>query len=269
MRRILWVAVSLACAPLGAFGQEHGHGGEEKGGKAEIRVYLADQAKKPVDLTGITATVIVEPVGGKKRVLRTEVVTPKGSSKKGIGHGGEVRSAEKYFVEFVVVKPHEHEGGHDEGEEQTKDATPYFRVALEPLDPKFAAVVIVRIGDKTFNVKGFEHPPAVPNDYAGAVGRFEEHLAAIQVLIDHDDLESVHAIAEKISYVCEKLPDLASRDDRAEVGKTCKIVIGLFREIDAAADAGHKRETIDVLVKYKKNLAELQKHAKKGDHDHQ
>ena len=117
-------------------------------------------------------------------------------------------------------------------------------------------------------MKGFEYPPAVPNNYKDAVARVEELLKAIQGLIDTNDLEKVHAVAEKISYVCEKLPELAPHDDKADVEKTCKAVIALFGEIDEAADAGKKRETIQVFSKYKLKVGELKKHVKGEGHNH-
>ncbi|MCZ6808113.1 MAG: hypothetical protein O7F08_14245, partial [Deltaproteobacteria bacterium] len=81
------VACTLACVPLalalmagrGAAQDEHEH---EKVGKGEIRVYLADKSGEPVDLEDVTATVVIEPKGGKKRILRTKLVRLEGTKKK-------------------------------------------------------------------------------------------------------------------------------------------------------------------------------------------
>ena len=45
-------------------------------------------------------------------------------------------------------------------------------------------------------------------------------------------------------------------------------MIALFSEIDEAADAGKKRETIQVFSKYKLRVAELKKHVKGEGHNH-
>ena len=70
MRRLYWVPLALAL--LG------GRVEAQDGKKGEIRVYLADNDKNPVDLSGIRVILIVQPEGGKKRVMRTKVVTPEG-----------------------------------------------------------------------------------------------------------------------------------------------------------------------------------------------
>ena len=270
MKRMYWMTCLLVLLGLPAAAEEHRHPDTEKmESKGEIRVYLADREKKPVDLEGITATVIVKPEHGTRHVLRTKIVTPKGSKKTGLGHGGEVRPMGDYLVEFVVQKPHAHHAGHEHGHgHEQQDGTPFLGAEIKLDDLKFSAVVIFRLGGKTLNVKGFEYPPAVPDNYKDAVARIEEHLRTIAGLIDTGDLEKVHAIADKISYVCKKLPELAARGDRPEVEKTCKVIIGLFGEIDEAADAGRKTETVQAFGKYKTKVKELEKHVKDNGHDH-
>ncbi len=277
---------------------------------AEIRVYLAGKDKKPVGLEGIAATVIIEPEGAKKRVLKTKVVTPEGARKTGLGHGGEVREMGDYHVEFVVVRPHgehaeAHGGGHEEeGESEHKgkhadedeaDATPFFGAAIDlvrgytcgmtghpvfdedpgkctkcsmvtnPVELSFSAVIIFRIAGETHNVKGFEYPPAIPDNYADAVAKIEEHLAAIHELIERGSLAKVHQVAARISHICEKLPELAPAEDRPEIQELCRSIIALFKEIDLVADAGKKEATERVLAKYEAKVKSLQKGATKHE----
>ena len=143
---------------------------------------------------------------------------------------------------------------------------PKCKMSTKPVDLEFSAVVILRIGDETVNAKGFSYPPAVPNNYPDAVARIEEHIEAIEHLIETNDLGKVHAVAEKISHVCKKLPELAPEHDRAEVTKVCQATIALFGKIDEAADNGRKNDTIKVLNTYKAKVSELRKHVKKDDH---
>lgn len=136
----------------------------------------------------------------------------------------------------------------------------------QPVDIEFSAVILLRVKGKTVNVKGFSYPPAVPNNYPDAVARIAEHLKAIEDLIEANELSKVHGVAEKISHVCKKLPELAPEDDRAEIGKLCRETIALFSKIDEAADNGRKADTIKFLKVYNVKLSELMKHVKEDHH---
>lgn len=293
MTTILAIMGALSTSCVLAQAHEHAKGPA----KAEIRVYLADRDKKPIDLSDVSASVLVEPKGAPRKVLKTELVVPKGDKKSGLGHGGEVVEMDGYHVEFVVVTPHAAHGGkeHADDHHTEVDATPYFKsdfdpaayacgmqghpvldkpgtctkcpMTLKPVALEFQAVVIFKIKGETKNAKGFQHPAAIPANYAGAVAKMEEHLKAIDGLVAAGSLDKVHGVAEKISKIAEKLPSLAPKDDRAHVEKVSKEVVALFGEIDEAADAGKKEETVKAVTKYKAKLAELKAHAK-GDHDH-
>ena len=84
-------------------------------GETEVRVYLANRDRKPVDLRGIKATLIVEPAGGKRRVVPLSAVTPAGKGQRSFEHGGEVRPAGDYLVELVVQTPPAEPAGHGGG----------------------------------------------------------------------------------------------------------------------------------------------------------
>lgn len=294
MKTVFAILLGLpAFAALAAAGEE-----EKESAKGEIRVYLADKAGKIVDAKDVTVTLSIEPEGGGKRILKTMRVSPKGEGKAGLGHGGDVQASGNYQVEFVVIKAHEEEEGKEkegEGEagehheaEESGDATPYFAAETglqcwwcgmsgdpmldkpgkcpkcsmdtKPVDLKFSAVVIVKIGGETFNVKGFVYPAAIPSTYGDAVARIEEHVKTIQGLVDTGKLASVHLVAEKISAICEKLPGMAPKGAAAEIASTCKTMRSLFDEIDKAADAGKKPETVQVLGKYRTQLEILKRH---------
>ena len=294
MKKIMTALFIFAAAP--AFAQ-HGHDEKkQESTKGEIRVYLADKDKKPVDLKDVTASILVEPKGGTRKVLKAELVTPKGDKKVGIGRGGDVVEMEGYHVEFLVVREH---AGHEEkghgDEHKDEDATPYFKAELDlkgyacgmeghpvldkpgkctkcpmdlkPVDLEFMAVVIFKIKGETKNAKGFQYPPAIPSNYKDAVAKIEDHLKTIDDLIKASDLDKVHGVAEKISRICEKLSKLAPKDDQAEVERVCKEIIALFKEIDEAADAGKKAETVKATEKYKARVAELKKHVSDKRHD--
>jgi hypothetical protein len=258
--RHLWV-VLLALTATAASAQDHDHD-KKVVGKIEVRVYIADQDKKAIDPKDVSATLVLEPKGGTKKTLKMDLVSPKGDKKAGIGHGGEVQESDGFHVELVVVKPGAHgkeEKGHDDHKDD--DATPYFKAEADLKESELSAVVIFKVKGDTHNAKGFAYPSATPGSYKDAVAKIEEHLKAIDALIGANDLDKVHKVAEKISEICEKLPAMAPKDDQAEVAKTCKEIIALFKEIDDAADGGKKAETVKVVEKYRAKVAILKKHA--------
>jgi len=283
------MALSAPFAPA-AHGDEEGRGA----GAGEIRVYLADKDKNPVALTGITVLVLIEPEGATRKMLQTELVTPKGGKRAGIGRGGEVVQMDGYHVEFLVLKPHApHEGkavaGHGED-----DGTPYFKAAvdldayscgmkghpvvgepgtcskcpmkLKSVEREFRAVVIFRIQGDTKNAKGFQYPPVVPDNFKDAVAKIGEHVRAIEGLVKEDDNDKAHAVALKITRICEKLPELASVEDREKIASLSKQIIALFKEIDEAAHAGNKDMAVKAAAKYGPMVIELKKHIGGPDH---
>ncbi|MCZ6691842.1 MAG: hypothetical protein O7H41_19830 [Planctomycetota bacterium] len=109
----------------------------------------------------------------------------------------------------------------------------------------------------------------VPDHYAAAVEKCEELSKKIDDLIAKGDLDDVHAVAANIQKIAEKLSALAKEDLPQEklrdVNIKSKELAGMFTEIDEAADAGKKQETIQVHDKMRGLIAELKKHVKKVD----
>ena len=109
----------------------------------------------------------------------------------------------------------------------------------------------------------------VPEHYAPAVEKCEELSQRIDDLIAKGRLEDVHAVAAGIQKIAEKLPALAKEDLPPEklrdVNIKAKKLAGMFTEIDEAADAGKKQETMQIHSEMRGLIAELKKHAKKVD----
>ncbi|MCZ6808115.1 MAG: hypothetical protein O7F08_14255 [Deltaproteobacteria bacterium] len=105
----------------------------------------------------------------------------------------------------------------------------------------------------------------VPDHYAHAVEKLEELSTKIDGLIADGHLEDVHRTAADIKKIAEKLPALAKTDLPAgmlkDVNVTAKQLAGTFSEIDEAADAGKKDETVAVHDRMKALIADLKKHA--------
>ena len=114
----------------------------------------------------------------------------------------------------------------------------------------------------------------VPQHYGAAVEKCEQLSKKIDSLITEGHLKDVHAVAAEIKKIAEKLPALAKRDlppaKLREVSINARKLAGMFSEIDMAADAGKKDDTIEVHDKMKGLIADLKEHsahAKEGQHD--
>ncbi len=287
---MLTIALCVAAAPA-AFAQGMGADEKQESG-AELKVYVGDKDGKPVDVSGWTATLIIEPKGMARKTIKLDLNQPKEKkdAKNAVDHGGQVVDMEGGFkVELVVEAGHAGHGEKDEDEGlahfETKMSLDVFACPMRCVPPtdkagkcakcgmalkgapmEFTAVVVFKTKDGAKNAKGFEYPPEIPATYAAAVEKTEVHLKAIKDLIDKGDLEKVHSVAEKISMICKKLPEMAAKDDKADVEKLSRATIDLFKEIDDAADAGKKDETMKVYKKYADNIAGLKKHAKEEHH---
>lgn len=106
----------------------------------------------------------------------------------------------------------------------------------------------------------------VPESYAEAVKECEELSAKIDSLIASGKLADVHKAAQGIKEIAEALPSIAgkelSQEAQKEVAENAPALAALFTEIDEAADAGMKADTIKVHGKMKELIAALRAHAK-------
>ena len=271
-------------------------GNEARSAEGWIKIYIGDSDRNQVSASG-SCTIIVKPKSGKKTVLKAGLVTVSESHAGAkLSHGGQVITEGKNSIELVVGKPaHSHgdadsEHGHGEGEanehgdaedehghEESEaheheeadapgEGLSYFQVEFD-FDSDgvaFSAVVIIKTDKATFNIKGFEYPFL---NYGAVVSLMEAQLDEIQILIDTKKLLKVHPAASKISLLAESLPNAKGfpEADRSEIEKTCKEIIALFGEIDKAADAEKKEETILVFKKYRTKINLLAKHAPEDD----
>jgi len=300
MKQIKWILFSVALLSRAAFaqGHDHGHGDHEHEKKApakkgELHVYLADEDKNPVPLTDVKVTLIIEPNGGKRRVLKATLVNPEGKKKWGIGHGGEVREMKGYHVEFVVVQPHHHEA-EGEHEHKSEDGTPYFKAAIDlvgfscgmtgdpvlakqeqcpkcgmktkPVDLTFSAVIIFRIGENTVNVKGFAHPPTVPAHYSDAVAKMLKLFAPFAKSMRDGDDNAAHSTERMIMDIAEALSDLEGAKDKSAIKNAVSKIEILFKDIDKANHHGKKAEASKLIDQLKEKIHHLEKYGGEESH---
>ncbi|MBL4845869.1 MAG: hypothetical protein JKY65_10105 [Planctomycetes bacterium] len=104
---------------------------------------------------------------------------------------------------------------------------------------------------------------AVPEDYVSAVAKCKELSGKIESLIAEDKLTSVHPVAADIKKIAEALAGLAKKDlpkeSLRDVNLKATELAGTFSEIDAAADASKKPETVAVHNKINELIAALEK----------
>ncbi len=283
MKSVL-VVVAMMLAGAGPALAQHGHDEEKKGAAAgRVHVHVTDKADKAIDLKAWSATLILETKTLGRKTFKMDLEAAK-DGKSEPAHEGQVVEVEGgYRVEFVVEKVHGGEkedfksdshfeaaiplqgyccgmGGHPWSDKPGKCSK--CPMEMTPADLEFTAVVIFKTPGGTINAKGFAWPPAMPTTYAEGMTKLDEHLKSIRGLIDAGDLDRVHAAAERISQVCEKLPSLASKATQAEVDAISKAIVALFKEIDEAADAGKKAETEAVYRKYAEKIEALKKLAR-------
>ncbi len=113
---------------------------------------------------------------------------------------------------------------------------------------------------------------AVPEHYSAAVEECARLSRQIDEHIAEGHLDDVHPIAADIQKIAEKLPALAQDDLPAdllrEVNIKAKELAGMFAEIDEAADAGKKEETVAIHNRMKALIADLQQHASEAEEEH-
>ena len=112
----------------------------------------------------------------------------------------------------------------------------------------------------------------VPEHYGAAVAKCEELSVKIESLIAKGNLHDVHGVAADIKKIAEKLPALAQEDlppaKLRDVNVAAKKLAGMSSEIDAAADAGRKDDTIALHKEMKGLIAGLEEHAgEAADHE--
>lgn len=106
----------------------------------------------------------------------------------------------------------------------------------------------------------------LPASFKAGVTRLEELHKKIDHQIEHGELDSVHRTAEEMSLVAGKMKELARKevaeDQQTEAGRLCNEIIGYFKPIDDAADAGKKAETEAIHQKMAGTIAKLKALAK-------
>lgn len=94
--------------------------------QGEVRVYLLDREKKPVDLKDITASLMLEDKTGVKKTVPMQLVTPKADEKTTVGYEGQLREVEggQHWAEMVVVKGDLKPGFKEKEEPGRRNGTP-------------------------------------------------------------------------------------------------------------------------------------------------
>ena len=215
--------------------------------------------------------------------------------KEAESHGGQSMEAEGYTVELAVQAPEAEKAGAKKDEDKDADHEkapdePYFKAmaqlvayqdSMKDADPaekpgkcakcgmmlqanpaKFTAVVVVKIGTKTINAKGFVYPEEGPKSLADAAAKIGALLDEIDGLVKAGKLDDVHKSAEKISKAAEHLDELSKALPAADHASATKLgteIVGLFEEIDKTADAGKADETKKVIAQYRAKLEALKK----------
>lgn len=226
-------------------------------GQVEVRLYLSDSDRKPLELDPFSAELVVSSVGP------VSFARAKGRR----GHGTELRKLEGIgFAELEIASPCSCCTGEAD--------VPYFRAELPvevhqcgvpghaPLDrpgtcatcgtqtlPRlhlFTARASVLFQGRRLDAGPVEHP--VPPR------GFEEGLARLEGLLEG---AKTHLDAARIAQLADRLPRHATGDDLPVALKACLEIVGLAKELEDAARAGRTDDFAAVLARIRARTATL------------
>src|SRR6185503_16071459 len=107
MRNIAMMASCLLALAAPSWGQQNGKDKSGSSDACEIRAYLMNRSRQPVDIVGITAILFVEKDGADFRIP-LQAVTPKAEEKSGLHSSTAPREVEgtEYFASVITVPPY-------------------------------------------------------------------------------------------------------------------------------------------------------------------
>lgn len=246
-------------------GQEEEKPGVRKMAHGEIRVYLLDKDKKPVDLKDVTASLTIEDKTGLKRTLPLQLVTPKAGEASPAGPEGQLREVEggQFWAKMFVMKPDAVEkkpgerrpgqkgddlyGDDKKRAPKAQELTgPYFKAELtkEEWTAEFTADVVFRIKGETKTARGFSFPFPEAGNGDAAADHVRNDLKALEGQLRAGDYDKAKASVEHLIECVQQVTPERQPGDAAEVEKKKQDCMDACRELKAAMDTG-KKDTID------------------------
>jgi len=108
MRNAAMMASCLLALAAPSWGQQNGKDKSGTTDAREIRAYLVNKDRQPVDIAGITAVLLVEGKDGAELRIPLQAITPKAEEKSGLQSSTAPREVEgtKYFASLIAVPPY-------------------------------------------------------------------------------------------------------------------------------------------------------------------
>lgn len=263
----MWIAVAAAL-----LAQDHHPGPAPSAARGELRVYLLDRDKKPLDLDGVTATLEIAFLWEPRRDVKMQA-----ASGKRADTGGELRELDgggiaeivvvtsddccegdpvPYFKTEIPLELH-HCGVPDHALEEKPGACGMCRQEMRKREVEFTATIRLMIRGERKELGAFEYPP-VPRTFAAGVAAIEAHVKDL----GEGNFEDLPKIGAKISRIADRLPRLTPKDDLPEVLKACLELTGLGPDLAAAARSKNKGDVERIVVRYQERSTLLKRHVR-------
>src|ERR1043165_2706342 len=107
MRNVAMMASCLLALAAPSLGRQNGKDKSGTTDACEIRAYLMNKNRQPVDIAGITAVLLVEGKDGAELRIPLQAVTPKAEEKSGLHSSIAPRDVEgtEYVASLIAVPP--------------------------------------------------------------------------------------------------------------------------------------------------------------------
>jgi hypothetical protein len=240
----------------------------EAAGPCEVRAYLTDKDKKPVDLREITATLTVQDKAGGKKTYPMQAVTPKASDRPETAARGEAKDipGTPYTAELVVLRPgarHEEKApgarAPEEGDRDPQGRKPegpgrtgsYFKAEIPKEDPAGEGEVSI-----AFTIKGETRTVAGWNltswAMAGGHAAMMDCLAEVERHLRAHDMEKARAAGEKLFQGLQH----GAKAGKGDLNKKYDDAISPCKDLLGAIQKGNRDKAMEALNKCRSKLGE-------------
>ena len=272
MRNIAMMASCLLALAAPSWGQQDGKDKSGAPDPCEIRAYLMNKNRQPVEIVGITAILFVEGKDGAELRITLQAVTPKAEEKSGLPSSTAPREVEgtEYFASLIAVPPYGNRRSESEDadrrlakgsipEPQLRQENapaeldrnrfalegPYFKADLtrEQLSA-FTCQAGVRftIKGETRTARGFSCALSKGNGTAaGRCPGLAEECNQVERHLKAGEMDKAVAVVDRLSAsLCEPCREVPCRQARHGCASCC-------RDLRAAISAGNREKALTAL----------------------
>lgn len=272
MRNVAMMASCLLALAAPSWGQQNGKGKSGAPEPCEIRAYLMNKDRQPVDIVGITAILLVEGKDGAELRIPLQAVTPKAEERSGLHSSTAPREVEgtEYFASLIAAPSYGNRQSESDDadrrlakgstqESPAKQETapvesdrnhfslegPYFKADLtrEQLGALTCRTgVRFTIKGENRSAKGFSCVVSKGSASRGeGCQRLAEECDQVERHLKAGEMDKAGAVVDRLSAsLCEPCGEVPCRRARHGCASCCK-------ELRAAISAGNREKALTVL----------------------